>query len=156
MTQDPAPDPSIVAAIRSWIDAWGAEVASVDLEAGRRRFADEVVAFGTKADVVHGLDHLFAHQWSQVWPKIADFVFLTGDDHGFTVQLADDASIAVAIVGWGSTGFNEDGTAFDRPGRATVVLRRVGDDPADPQAWRAIHTHFSLAVGIPPYTHGRG
>jgi hypothetical protein len=36
-------------------------------------------------------------------------------------------------------GIREDGARFERPGRTTVVLERSGTD-----AWKAIHTHFSL------------
>ena len=39
----------------AWVDGWGAEVASVDL------------------------NRLHAQQWSRVWPKIEDFRFLTED-----------------------------------------------------------------------------
>lgn len=135
------------ASVREWVDGWGAEVAAVALDAGRLRFDDDLVAFGTHAFAVTGADDVYAQQWSQVWPTIEDFVFLT--DH-LIVQVSPDGLQAVAIVPWGSTGIAADGTRFDRPGRATVVL--VRDDTTSP--WRGTHTHFSLAKGVPDRSHG--
>jgi hypothetical protein len=119
----------------------------VALDAGRRRFDDGLVAFGTHAFTVTGADRVYAEQWSQVWPTIEDFRFLTDD---LIVQPSPDGLQAVAIVPWGSTGIAADGSHFDRPGRATVVLARdTLDGP-----WRGIHTHFSLAKGVPDRSHG--
>jgi ketosteroid isomerase-like protein len=142
----PAPDADI-ASVRDWMAAWGAEVAAADIAAGRRRFSPTVTAFGTHADVVHGLDALVDQQWSQIWPAIEDFAF---DVEQLAVRASPDALMAVAIVPWTSTGIHADGTRFERPGRATIVLER--DAPGDP--WRGTHTHFSLARGVPQSTHG--
>lgn len=141
---DADPDRSSVVA---WMDAWGAEVAAVDLAAGRRRFAEDVSAFGTHADVVMGRDNLEAQQWSQVWPAIEGFRFLTED---MQVLVSPDRLQAVAITGWTSRGVAEDGVRFDRPGRATVVLRR----DALGRPWIGTHTHFSLGRGVPQRSHG--
>lgn len=133
--------------VRAWIDAWGAEVAAVALDAGRQRFDDGLVAFGTHAFTVTGADEVHAQQWSQVWPTIEDFRFLTDD---LIVQMSPDRLQAVAIVTWGSTGIAADGSRFDRPGRATIVLARDAVDGT----WRGTHTHFSLAKGVPDRSHG--
>jgi ketosteroid isomerase-like protein len=133
--------------VRSWIAAWGAEVAAADIAEARKRFADDVSAFGTHADVVVGLDRLVTEQWAAIWPAIEDFRFLTD---GMQVLVSADRLQAVAIVGWSSTGIADDGTRFDRPGRATVVLRR--DNPDVP--WIGVHTHFSLGRGVPQATFG--
>lgn len=133
--------------VRQWVDAWGAEVASVDLRAGRRRFDDELVAFGTHAFTVTGADAVHDQQWSQVWPTIEDFRFVTDE---LVVQCSPDRLQAVAIVPWASTGIAADGSLFDRPGRATVVL--VRDLVGAP--WRGTHTHFSLAKGVPDRSYG--
>jgi nitrite reductase/ring-hydroxylating ferredoxin subunit/ketosteroid isomerase-like protein len=133
--------------VRDWIDAWGREVAAVDLAAGRRRFAADVSAFGTHADVVVGRDALEEAQWSRIWPAIEAFAFLTDE---MQVIVSPDRLQAVAVVGWTSQGIAADGNRFDRPGRATVVLRR--DAPAGD--WVGVHTHFSLARGVPQTTHG--
>jgi ketosteroid isomerase-like protein len=133
--------------VRAWVDGWGAEVAAVDIAAARRRFADDVSAFGTHADVVVGRDALEGAQWSRIWPAIEGFRFLTDE---MQVLLSPDRLMATVVVGWASVGIAEDGGRFDRPGRATVVLRRDRID----QPWLGIHTHFSLARGVPQSTHG--
>jgi len=58
--------------------------------------------------------------------------------------------MAVAIAPWTSTGFREDGTPFDRPGRATIVLARQPD-----RSWLGIHSHMSLARGVTQDSHGK-
>lgn len=133
--------------LRAWMDAWGSEVAAVDLDAGRLRFDDGLVAFGTHAFAVEGADRVYAEQWSQVWPTIEDFRFLTDQ---LIAQVSPDRLQAVVIVSWASTGIGADGTRFDRPGRATVVLVR----DAVGSAWRGTHTHFSLGRGVPDRSYG--
>jgi ketosteroid isomerase-like protein len=133
--------------IAEWVAAWGAEVAAVDIRAGRRRFDDDLVAFGTHADVVVGRDAVEAGQWSQIWPAIEDFAFLVDQLH---VDVSPDRLLAVAIVPWSSTGIAQDGQRFDRPGRATTVLRRAAIDAP----WVGVHTHFSLERDVPSSTHG--
>ena len=52
---------------------------------------------------------------------------------------------AVGMGVFNSTGYHEDGTPYDRPGRATVAFSRheIGDD------WVADHTHMSLFRDVP-------
>jgi nitrite reductase/ring-hydroxylating ferredoxin subunit/ketosteroid isomerase-like protein len=133
--------------VRAWIDAWGAEVAAVDIDAARLRFASDVSAFGTHADVVVGLDRLVTEQWSEVWPAIEDFRFLTDE---MRVTVSADRLLAIAVVGWTSTGIAEDASRFARPGRATIVVRRAAVD----EPWLGVHTHFSLGRGVPQNSHG--
>jgi ketosteroid isomerase-like protein len=142
-----APSDPTFASVRKWMGSWGAEVAAVDLIAGRARFDADVVAFGTHAEIVRGLDALHEQQWSQIWPVIADFEFLLDD---LVVLASPDRRQAVAVVGWNSTGFTVDGEPYDRPGRATVVLCHDDDD----SRWVGTHTHFSLGRGVPESTHG--
>lgn len=132
------PSPEITASVRAWVTAWGAEVAAVDLTGARDRFDPGVVAFGTFADVVHGIDQLHDDQWSNIWPVIADFSFRVDE---LEVLASPDGALAVAVVPWDSTGTDGDGARFPRPGRATVVLARRGEG----DRWRGVHTHFSLA-----------
>ena len=135
--QDPSESEAIESSVREWVRAWGAEVAAVDLAAARRRFSPDVVAFGTYAEVVHGLDDLESQQWRNVWPRIEGFSFRVDE---LVVIASPDRCQAVAVVPWDSNGKTADGTAFPRPGRATVVLRR--ESPT--AAWFGVHTHFSL------------
>jgi ketosteroid isomerase-like protein len=148
MAQDPALDPADLTSVRAFVAGWGDEVATADLRAGRTRFADRLTAFGTHADVVHGREAVEAQQWRQVWPAIEDFRFAV---EALEVEVSPDRLLAVAIVPWTSTGIAEDGTRFDRPGRATVVLRRDAVD----EPWLGVHTHFSLGRGVPQRTFGR-
>ncbi|MGD9705761.1 MAG: ketosteroid isomerase [Acidimicrobiia bacterium] len=139
--------PDDLESVRRWVSDWGAEVAALELVAARRRFVADVVAFGTRADVVVGIDRLFDEQWSRVWPTIEDFRFEVGE---LEAQVSPDRLQAVAIVGWSSTGIHADGARFDRPGRATIVLQRS----ATGAPWIGTHTHFSLGLGVPQTSHG--
>lgn len=132
--------------LRAWYRTWGAYVAAVDFDSAKPLFANDVVSFGTHATFfVSGLEALYENQWSRVWPNISDFQFLVDELVGEI-----DGNTAWAAVPWTSTGYHEDGTPFDRPGRATVTFRRDGD------RWLGTHTHFSLRPGVPWTTFGRG
>ena len=109
----------------------------------RRRFAPDVVSFGTHAGVVHGLDELEEQQWRNVWPAIDGFTFRVDE---LVVIASPDGCQAVAIVPWD----------FDRARGATAprspapagppsCSARVAGDP-----WLGVHTHFSLVPPWPP------
>ena len=134
--------------VLAWLSRFGAFVAARDFDGGRSMFDEGVVAFGTWADVVEGLDHVEATQWRSVWPTIEDFAF---DLDGARMLLSPDGQQAVIVTPWGSTGFDEAGAPFDRPGRATLVLRRDGESGG----WRCVHTHFSLGRDVPQRSYGR-
>lgn len=123
--------------VRVWLAAWGACVARRDFEGARPQFHQDVIGFGTKEAVAHGLTNLERDQWRGVWPKIEDFAF---DAEGADVWIGPDGRMAVIAASWDSTGRTVDGTTFPRAGRATAVLQR--DDTASD--WLAVHTHFSL------------
>jgi ketosteroid isomerase-like protein len=130
--------------LADWFRALERCVRAVDYDGARPIFAEEVASFGTRAEIVTGLDNLQARQWSGVWPYIEDFTFLLDQIHG-----AVSGDIAWAAVPWTSTGFDERGAPFPRPGRATTAFaRRDG-------RWLATHTHFSLDPGTPHRSHGR-
>lgn len=133
-----------LAPLRDWFRVWEDHVRAVDYGSARALFDPNVASFGTHAEIVIGIDQLVAQQWNAVWPNIADFRFLVEKLHG---GIAGDH--AWAAVPWTSTGFHENGTAFARPGRATVTLRR------DDDRWLGVHTHFSLKPGTTPRTFGR-
>ena len=144
----PTEDPEDRAAIADWFDTWSGYVASVDFASARALFEPDVIGFGTWMDVVEGLDKLEAMQWRNIWPTIADFRFLI---ETLQVRVSPDRCLAVGVIVWDSTGFHEDGSAYPRPGRATVALRR--DRPGAP--WKGIHTHLSLNRGVPQKSYGR-
>ena len=131
------------AAVRAFFERLGAYCAAVDYDSAEALFAEDVASFGTKAVVVRGRDPLRRDQWENIWGRITDFRFDLDGLHS-----AGDANIAWGMAGWTSTGYGEDGDAFERPGRATVVLEHRGD------AWYVVHTHFSLAPGTPQRTFG--
>jgi ketosteroid isomerase-like protein len=109
-------------------------VRAVDFERARPLFAEDAVAFGTYATVISGRDRLEQEQWRNVWPNIRDFTFRLDDLH-----CLGEASQICAVVTWDSLGTRPDGSTFQRPGRATLLLaERDG-------RWVAQHSHFSLA-----------
>ena len=136
-----AADPK--AAVAEWFRRLDKNCAAVDYAATRPIFADDVVSFGTRADIVSGLDLLQLNQWEGIWPNIEDFKINLDNIHA-----GGDQNMAWGVATWASTGFNEDGTFFSRPGRATTILERRDG------AWVSVHTHFSLNPGTPPRTYG--
>jgi len=138
-----AEQPETGRAIREWFQALERSVRQVDYQAMRQHFAQDVLSFGTRADVVSGLDALVANQWSGIWSKIRDFTIRFEQLHW-----GASGDLAWGIAPWNSTGFHPDGTSFPRPGRATVIFERHNGK------WLAVHTHFSLSPGTPPKTHG--
>jgi catechol 2,3-dioxygenase-like lactoylglutathione lyase family enzyme/ketosteroid isomerase-like protein len=119
--------------LRAWLTQWQECVRAVDYGAGRALCAPELVAFGTRAAVAHGLDEVVDLQWREVWPRIRDF----------TVRLDEAIGGVAGATGWVAApweaiGERADGSTFERAGRLTVILeRREG-------RWLATHTHFSL------------
>lgn len=138
---------SDIQAISDWFTTWGNLVAAVDFTSARKLFHADVIGFGTFMDVVRGLDRLEAQQWRSIWPTIEGFTFLVDR---LEADVSEDGKHAYGIVPWTSTGFHEDGTPYQRPGRATVLFTRAAT--SDP--WKAIHTHISLAPGTPQKSHG--
>jgi ketosteroid isomerase-like protein len=134
--------------VAAWFDAWGACVAAVDFDRARRLFAADVIGFGTHMPLVTGLDALAAEQWAAVWPTIRDFHFET--EH-LACLVSPDRLLATGIVPWISTGFDREGNAFDRSGRATVALTRTTTGAT----WLGRHTHFSLRPGVPGRSYGK-
>jgi ketosteroid isomerase-like protein len=121
--------------IRDWFARWGVCIASQDFERAKPLFLEKVIGFGTFKDLVHGIDALEQGQWRNIWPTISNFAF---NLDSIETLFSPDGRQAVAIVMWDSTGIDAQGNNYDRPGRATVVLRR------DEGIWHGVHTHFSL------------
>ena len=142
-----APTP-INAEILTWLELFSGHVRAVDYASARPMWHPDVLAFGTHRDVMQGLETAIATQWDNVWPRTDQFRF----DLAATHVLAGQDGLAVAIAPWTSTGFHLDGSAFDRPGRATMVFQRDGD-PALAGGWRCVHSHLSLNRGVPQTSH---
>ena len=136
------------AAIKDWFDRWGAHVAAREFTEARDLFGAEALGFGTWMDYVEGLDNLEAKQWRSIWGTIRGFHHRTDDS--LQVTVSPDRLQAVGLVLWTSTGFHEDGSEYDRPGRTTAVFTRgAAEDP-----WKCVHTHVSLARGVPQKSFG--
>ncbi len=142
-------DAADVAAIKRWFDDWGAMVATERFEHARALFHPDAIGFGTWMDLVEGLDKLEARQWRSIWGTIRDFRHET--DKTLKVIVSPDRLMANGLVTWTSTGFHEDGSTYERPGRTTATFVR---DRVD-RPWQAIHTHVSLFRGVPQKSYSK-
>ena len=128
-----------------WLETFSSHVRAVDYASARPLFHPEILAFGTHRDVLPSLEAWVGSQWDNVWPKTDDFRFDLAATH---VLASDDGSMAVVVAPWTSTGFHEDGTKFDRPGRATIVFHK------SEKGWLGVQSHLSLNRGVPQTSHG--
>ena len=128
---------------KQWFLQFGAYCKSRDFESAKKLVSSDVCSFGTKVDVVTNLNDLKTQQWQNIWPYIENFEFLVDK------LIADGNNELVwGVTPWSSIGYDAEGNSFDRPGRATVILKNFNG------VWLAIHTHFSLIPGIPYNTYG--
>jgi ketosteroid isomerase-like protein len=135
-------------AIRRWFKRLSDCVQAVDYEAAYPLFADDLIAFGTFSDFVTELPTVVKEQWSNVWPTIRNFRWRLD---GVQAIVSADRLSAIGMAMFDSDGFNEDGSRFDRSGRATVGFARASTG-AD---WVAVHTHMSLCRGTPSRSFGK-
>src|ERR1700753_4228690 len=108
----------------AWLETFAGYVREVDYASARPLFHPDVLAFGTHRDVIPGLKAWQDTQWDNVWPKTSDFRF---DTSGARILVSADTTMATVVVPWTSTGYHQDGSRFDRPGRASMVFNRDGD-----------------------------
>ncbi len=141
------PHPDDLARIKAWFERLAGHVRKVDFAGARPLFAADMIAFGTVKDFVDGQPGAEAAQWKSVWPFIDDFRWRID---GVRAIVSADRLTAVAMAVFDSTGYHQDGRAYDRPGRATVALSRGRND----EDWIADHTHMSLFSGTPPRSYG--
>ena len=124
----------------AWLERFAGYVRDVDYAAARPLFHPDVLAFGTHRDVIEGVASWQATQWDNVWPRTSDFRF---DIAAARVLISADNTMTTVVVPWTSTGYHQDGTSFDRPGRATLVFNKHNS------AWLCTHSHMSLNRGVP-------
>jgi len=136
-----APDPDDAAAVTAWFHRLADHVQAVDFAGARPIFADDMIAFGTFTDFMTGRDEAERVQWRNVWPHIDNFRWR----QDIRVLVSPDRLQAVGMGVFDSTGYREDGTEYDRPGRATVVFERGAADAP----FVAKHTHMSLFREVP-------
>ncbi|MCW3473063.1 YybH family protein [Limobrevibacterium gyesilva] len=144
MADLPEADAATRAYLMQWLDTFAGYVREVDYASARPLFHPDVLAFGTHRDVIAGVQSWMDTQWDNVWPKTADFRFALDATR---ILAADDGSMAVAVAPWTSTGFHQDGSRFDRPGRATMIFHKSGG------TWLCVHSHMSLNRGVPQQSH---
>lgn len=135
------PHPDDVAGVKSWFETLAAHVRDVDFIGARPIFAPDMIAFGTFTDFMTGRDATEQQQWRNVWQHIENFRFRPD----IRAIVSPDRLQAVGMAIFDSTGYRQDGTPYDRPGRATVVLVR----DAVAALWLAQHTHLSLSRDVP-------
>jgi len=143
----PEADAATAESVKDWLSRFAACVRDVDYAAAYPFWHEDIVIFGTYQELVRSRKAWTETQWDNVWPRTEGFTF---DLANTTVLASSDGSMAVAIAPWTSTGFHADGTPFDRPGRATIVLARQPDG-----RWLGVHSHMSLQRGVPQDSHGR-
>jgi ketosteroid isomerase-like protein len=133
--------PDDLAGVKTWFEALASHVRAVDFAGARPIFAADMIAFGTFTDFMTGRDAAEQQQWRNVWQHIDEFRFRSD----IRAIVSPDRLQAVGMGIFDSTGYREDGTSYDRPGRATVVFVR----DAVGQPWIAQHTHLSLFRDVP-------
>ena len=123
-----------IAPLRDWLRQLQACVRAQDFTAGRALCVPEMLAFGTRAEMVEGIDLVMQQQWRQVWPHIRQFTIDADQARG-----GIHSNRGWVAARWDSLGVRPDGSTFPRPGRLTILFeRRAG-------RWLATHTHFSLS-----------
>ena len=142
----PEANSETLAEVREWLDHFALCVREVDYAAARPFWHPDIVIFGTYQELVKSLSEWSERQWDNVWPRTSEFRF---DLANTIVMASPDGEMAVAITPWTNTGFHKDGSTFDRPGRATIVLAKQPDG-----RWLGVHSHMSLARGVPQDSHG--
>ena len=130
-----------VAGVKAWFEALAAHVREVDFVGARPIFAPDMIAFGTFTDFMTGRDVAEQQQWRNVWQHIDEFCFRPD----IRALVSPDRLMAVGMAIFDSTGYRQDGTPYDRAGRATVAFVRDGAG----KPWLAQHTHLSLFRDVP-------
>ncbi len=143
----PLATPALRAEVHAWLDAFAACVRAVDYASAYKFWHDDIVIFGTYQELVRSRQRWTDTQWDNVWPRTADFAF---DLPNTEVMASPDGAMVVVITPWTSIGWHADGSAFPRPGRATLVLARQPDGRL-----LGVHSHMSLAKGVPQDSHGK-
>jgi ketosteroid isomerase-like protein len=130
-----------LAQVKAWFETLASYVRDVDFVGARPIFAPDMIAFGTFTDFMTGRDAAEQQQWRNVWPHIDNFRWRPG----IRAIVSADRLQAVGMAIFDSTGYHQNGTSYDRAGRATVVFVRSGTFAP----WLAQHTHLSLFRDVP-------
>jgi len=142
------PHPDDLAGVQRWFRRLYEHVRAIDYAGARPLFAEDMIAFGTFENFITSRDRVEQAQWRNVWGVTSGFHFR---DEDIRAIVSADRLTAIGMGVFTSTGYHEDGTPYDRPGRTTVALSRkaIGDD------WVADHTHMSLSRDVPTRSYGK-
>ena len=118
--------------VAEWYERWSGFVADVNFKPVRAMFAEDVIAFGSKVEVMTSQTQLEAEQWRSVWPSIEGYRF---DTSTLEVVMSPDRLMAMGALIF----------------RSTVTLMR----PSVGAPWICTHSHISLKPGTPVISHGK-
>lgn len=124
----------LVAELLEWFDLFAGCVRRRDIQAAEQLFDPQVVAFGTRNEMMIGRDSLRDLQWRPTWDATKGFQFLNETIH---LDFALGGENAWGCCLWTSRAEPGDQPGFDRRGRATFGFARS-------DAWRCTHSHLSL------------
>lgn len=145
----PEADAATRAGVVAWLARFAEAVRQVDYRSATPMWHPKVLAFGTHQAVLEGFEQFRDRQWDSVWPRTSGFRFRLEEAR---VLASADGTLAVAIAPFESTGYHPDGTPFPRPGRTTLALVPNAEGG---EAWVAVHSHMSLARGVPADSHAQ-
>jgi len=120
--------------VKIWMATFAQAVRDRRTDKGKKLFAENVIGFGTRTNMVKDRSSLIENQWTPVWHATSSFNF---DYDNAIIDIYDN--IAWVATTWISE-LDNDGpkTGVKRFGRCTLILSRNGE------GWKAIHTHFSV------------
>ena len=141
MTSLPEADAATRDYFVSWLETFSGYVREVDYASARPLFHPDVLAFGTHRDIISGLAVVADDAVGQC----------LAEDLGFPLRHRRGARARVGRQHDGDGGrrrgpapaISQDGSTFDRPGRATMVFSKQDG------AWLCTHSHMSLNRGVP-------
>ena len=135
------------ALVRRWFQHLQLHVQTVDFAGARHLFSEDLITFGSFNPFTIGREANEEEQWRTVWGRIDKFRWRLDD---LRTLISGDRLMGVGMAVFDSTGYTEAGTPYERPGRATVVLRRgnIGED------WISQHMHVSLFRDVPTRSFG--
>ena len=127
-------DNAIRAELLQWFDQFSQCVRAQDLEGAEHLFDERVLAFGTRNEMLLGLDELREKQWRPTWNATREFRFLPESIH---LDICESGDRAWGGCLWTSCGDPGGRPPFARRGRATFAFARDG-------RWRCTHSHLSM------------
>lgn len=118
-----------------WLNTWERQINERDYSGASLLFDADVLAYGTLAGQLRGIDDLIQNQWQKVWPLITDFKFDQPEFQNF------NGGFILIVSGWSSNHHKQRSIQHVRSGRATLVLKPVTS------GLRCVHSHLSMLPG---------